>query len=403
MKTHTLQHNKQLPTLLCLAHMNWDHVWQRPQQLMTRLTQYYRVWYIDPPELCADGTAPTLRELGTDQGVRVLRPAFPANLAPLSDGYWAAWHRLLPELLAQASDPAILWVYSPYAEQLVARAGSRLTVYDCMDDLASFKDGSADMREREVKLLRMVNMVFTGGHSMYQARKDRHPYVHCFPSGVDVAHYQQVDDPATAVAAMLADLPQPRLGYIGVLDERIDWGLIAEVAARRPEWHWTLVGPTAKVDPNELPQAANIHYLGKQHYADLPAVLKGFDLATMPFALNEATRFISPTKTLEYLAGGKRVISSAVPDVVAFYCEIVAIVDGAAGWIAAIERLLSEEPAERQARLKQVRPLLAANTWDAIAARMAGLIDAQLTQSSKTPHGSSPGTRSRLVGESHTL
>jgi UDP-galactopyranose mutase len=380
MTTSSNQKADERPMLLCLAHMNWDHVWQRPQQLMTRLTRHYRVWYVDPPELCAAGTAPILRELGTDQGVRVLRPCFPAELVPLSDGYWAAWHRLLPDLLSQVGELAILWVYSPYAEQLVERATARLSVYDCMDDLASFKDGSADMREREAKLLRLADLVFTGGHSMYQARKDRHPRVHCFPSGVDIAHYQQVHDPATAVVASLARLPQPRLGYIGVLDERIDWGLIAEVAVRRPEWHWTLVGPTAKVDPSELPQAANIHYLGKQPYADLPAVLKGFDLATMPFALNEATRFISPTKTLEYLAGGKRVISSAVPDVVAFYRNIVAVVNGADEWIAATERLLAEELAERQAQLEQVSQVLAASTWDAIVLRMADIIDAQLAQ-----------------------
>jgi UDP-galactopyranose mutase len=368
------------PTLLCLAHLEWDHVWQRPQQLMTRHTRRYQVWYIDPPRLSEAVTAPELHDLGFRHGVRVMRPLFPSAQAAQPEGYWTAWHALLPDLVAQAGRNTVMWVFSPYADQLVERARSqiRLAVYDCMDDLASFKDGSPELRMREARLLELADLVFTGGRSMYEARKDRHPRVHCFPSGVDLEHYRQVREATLPVAPALAAIPRPRLGYFGVLDERIDWDLIATVAFRRPHWHWALVGPTAKVDPAELPRAANIHYLGQQAYADLPAFLKGFDVATMPFALNEATRYISPTKTLEYLAGGKWVLSSSVPDVAAFYHEIAAIADGAAAWIAAIENILQAGQAELQARLARAQPALEASTWDAIATRMADLIDAQL-------------------------
>lgn len=370
---------KRMP-LLCLAHLDWDHVWQRPQQVMTRLTKHYDVWYVDPPHISDVIATPELRELRVDQGVRVLRPIFPAHQVAQADGYWEAWYSLLPDLLRRVGSETIVWVFSPYADGLVERAKPyiQLAVYDCMDDLASFRGASPEMRQRESNLLRLVDLVFTGGHSMYEARKERHPRVYCFPSGVDVAHYQQVQDEATPIAATCVSIPHPQLGYFGVLDERIDWPLIAAVAARRPSWHWVLVGPTAKVDPSELPQAANIHYLGKQPYAELPTFLKSFDIATMPFALNEATTFISPTKTLEYLAGGKPVISSSVADVVAFYSEIVTIADGADAWISSIEVMLEAGPDELRKRNERAQPLLAANTWDAIATRMAELTDEQL-------------------------
>jgi len=369
-------------TLLCLAHLGWEHVWQRPQQLMTRFARERRVIYVDPPQITNEVAAPELRDLREDHGVQVVRPLFPATVTALTDGYWQAWYGLLPATLALAGPAPIVWVSSPYADGLLARARPQIAVavYDCMDDLASFKDGSPEMREREARLMGMVDLVFTGGHSMYEARKALHPHIHCFPSGVDVDHYRQVQDPATPVAPASANIPHPQLGYFGVLDERIDWELIAEVAARRPAWHWALVGPTAKVDPDALPQASNIHYLGKQAYDALPAFLKGFDVATMPFALNEATRFISPTKTLEYLAGGKPVISSSVPDVVAFYREIVLLADGPDAWIAGVESILRDGEAQLHARLERARPVLEANTWDAIAGRMAGLIEGVLRE-----------------------
>lgn len=364
-------------TLLCLAHLHWDHVWQRPQQVMTRLTQQYRVIYVDPPELVDDIDQPEMVDRGVDQGVHLLRPRFPGREAATQ--YRQMWQELFATLLQQVGPSTVLWVYSPYADYLVAQARPhvQLVVYDCMDDLASFKDGTLEMREREAYLLTLVDLVFTGGHSMYQARKDKHPHVHAFPSGVDLAHYQQTQH-AKPPQGLPATALHPQLGYFGVLDERIDWPLIAGIAARRPDWHWVLVGPTAKVDPEELPKADNIHYLGKQSYGDLPGFLQGFDVATMPFALNEATKFISPTKTLEYLAGGKPVISSSVADVVAFYRDIVTIVDGVDSWISAIEAMLQAQPGELEARHERAQPVLAANTWDAIAARMAALIDAQI-------------------------
>jgi glycosyltransferase involved in cell wall biosynthesis len=322
-----------------------------------------------------------LWEQQRDAGVQIFRPVFAANLLdkPGTD-YWEQWLKLLPATLDLAGPNTILWVFSPHADLLVEAARDRVkvVVYDCMDDLASFADGTEDMREKEDRLLSSADVVTTGGHSMYLARKDRHPRVHAFPSGVEIEHYRSVRDPDLREHPALAQIPHPRLGYFGVLDERIDWQLIETVALERPAWHWTLVGPTAKVDPGTLPTAPNIHYLGKQQYADLPAFLKGFDIATMPFALNRSTKFISPTKTLEYLAGGKPVISSSVPDVVAFYDKIVHLADGPAAWIATISRMLSLPESERRERAERAQAVLAKSTWDNIAARMWALVEEQV-------------------------
>jgi glycosyltransferase involved in cell wall biosynthesis len=298
----------------------------------------------------------------------------------LEHAYEQLWLGLLPELLAEAGNNTILWVFSPRADYLVEVAipHVRLGVYDCMDDLASFRDGSDELRQRERHLMSLVALVFTGGHSMYEARKNLHPHVHLFPSGVDIEHYRQVSNPSLALPPQVAAIPQPRLGYFGVLDERIDWELIASVAEQRPQWQWVLVGPTAKVDSSELPVAPNIHYLGQQQYADLPAFLKGFDVATMPFALNEATRYISPTKTLEYLAGGKPVISTSVPDVVAFYSGIVTIADGADEWLAALETTFATTSRQHNNQMERVQPMLERSTWDNIAARMWSLMNERL-------------------------
>lgn len=368
------------PTLLCLSHLNWDHVWQRPQQLMSRFADSCRVIYVDPPEIRPGSQPPFLEERPGTDAVSVLRPIFPQSLLdPFDEAYRSAWLSLLPMVLDLAGPDTILWVLSPMADYLVAAAQSqvKLVVYDCMDDLASFKDGTAEMRVREAHLLTLADLVFTGGRSMYEARKDRHARVYCFSSGVDVQHYAPGNVPHATPAAIAA-IPQPRLGYFGVLDERIDWQMIATIAEQRPDWHWVLIGPTMKVEPAELPQAANIHYLGQRPYADLPAFLQSFDLAVMPFALNEATRFISPTKTLEYLAGDKLVVSTPVPDVVATYRNIVSIEDGADAWIAEIERLLSAPESAGDARRHKAQILLERGSWDGIAAHMWDLMQQRL-------------------------
>jgi glycosyltransferase involved in cell wall biosynthesis len=352
---------------------------------MSRFAQRCRVLYIDPPVIIPGNGESLLWEQQNDSAVRVIRPLFAdkrIGAETRERDYEKLWSDLLPEVLAIAGTNTIIWNFAPQADYLVAAAlpQVKLAVYDCMDDLASFKDGTEEMRKREDHLLSLVDLLFTGGRSMYESRKDRHPRAYCFPSGVDVEHYKHTRDPQIQEPAAIAEIPHPRLGYFGVLDERIDWELIAAVARERPQWHWTLVGPFAKVEPEELPAGSNIHYLGQQEYADLPAFLKGFDIATMPFALNEATRVISPTKTPEYLAGGKPVISTSVPDVVATYDEVVEIADGADTWITTIEQMLAWTDEQRQERLERAAPLLEQSSWDSVVERMWALMQERLAE-----------------------
>jgi UDP-galactopyranose mutase len=247
-------------------------------------------------------------------------------------------------------------------------------VYDCMDELSAFKGAPPALKEREAELLSRTDLVFTGGHSLYEAKRLLHPRTYAFPSSIDAAHFAQArkltDDPADQ-----ADIPHPRLGYFGVIDERMDLELIAGVAQARPRWHLVMVGPVVKIDPAELPRYSNIHYLGSKDYQALPAYIAGWDVALLPFARNESTRFISPTKTPEYLAAGKPVISTSIRDVVRPYGQqgLVQIADTAGEFIAAVEKAIRHQ--DRSAWLRQIEVLLAQTSWDHTWARMMQLIN----------------------------
>ncbi|MBA3947608.1 MAG: glycosyltransferase [Herpetosiphonaceae bacterium] len=377
--------------LICLSHLRWDHVWQRPHHLMSRLAQYLPVIFVEEPWI---GEWPGVHEAWLEERpglprVRVIRPLVPEELLDTPDNsYRAIFSRLFDQILQQAGPQPIIWEYTPMMVYLAEQAGARLIVHDAMDELAQFRGAPADLRQREQQLMDISDIVFTGGRSLYEARKDRHPRVFCFPSGVDLDHYRQALDPNTTEPADVADLPHPRLGYFGVLDERLDWELIGAVAEARPQWQWIFVGPTAKIEPSDLPQLPNIRYLGQRSYNDLPAYLKSFDVATMPFAMNDATRYISPTKTLEYMAGHAPIVSTLVPDVVRSYGSLVRLADGLPAFIAAVEAALREAPAERQARIERELPVLAEHSWDGIADRMWQIMQERLAATQSNHDGS---------------
>jgi glycosyltransferase involved in cell wall biosynthesis len=250
-------------------------------------------------------------------------------------------------------------------------------VYDCMDELSAFKGAPPELIERERALMGKADAVFTGGYSLYEAKRDRHPNIHPFPSSVDIAHFaqarrEQADPPEQAA------LPRPRMGFYGVLDERFDIALLDGIARLRPDWQFVMVGPVVKIDPADLPRRPNIHYPGGKSYAELPAWLSGWDVALMPFALNESTRFISPTKTPEYLAAGRPVVSTPITDVVRSYGEpgIVRIAATPEAFVAAIEEALADGAGPKAGPwLKEADAILADMSWDQTWARMKGLIE----------------------------
>jgi len=359
--------------LICFSHLRWHFVFQRPQHLMTRFAREMRVFYVEEPVYC-DEAAPRLERHRTTHGVEILVPRLPHGQSEAMQ--IAAQRRLLDGFLAEEAIAApILWYYTPMSAAFSDHLAARKVVYDCMDELSAFRGAPAAMLERERQLLARADVVFTGGYSLYEAKRGRHPNVHAFPSSVDVAHFRK------ARAALpepddQREIPRPRIGHYAVLDERLDLALLAAIADARPVWHLVLVGPVVKIDPAELPRRPNIHYLGGKRYEELPAYLAGWDIAFMPFAINEATRFISPTKTPEYLAAGKEVVSAPITDVVRSYGEagLVRIAEGPAEFVAAIAAAL-EGRTERRAWLAAVDRALEAMSWEETWKQMKGLME----------------------------
>jgi UDP-galactopyranose mutase len=257
----------------------------------------------------------------------------------------------------------------PLARALCPKA----VVYDCMDELAAFKNASRELIDREGKLFEWADLVFTGGPSLYRAKRERHPSVHCFPSSVDVSHFQRARDMPEAEDQ--AALPSPRLGFYGVIDERLDIALLDALAVAHPEWQIVMVGPVVKIRPDELPRHPNIHYLGQRAYDELPAYLAGWDVCLLPFARNEATRFISPTKTLEYMAAERPIVSTPIADVIEPYGDIVYVGGTPESFGAACARALSAGEAEREARRAKARSVLSRTSWDTTAREMGRLIE----------------------------
>jgi UDP-galactopyranose mutase len=359
-----------LMNILCLSHLRWDFVFQRPQHLLSRAAREGTVLYVEEP-LTVDGPS-HLEVRHSRDNVTVAVPHVTAGLSPTAS--MEAQRQLLSTIVDDLLGPEyVLWFYTPMALPLAAALVPQAIVYDCMDELSAFAGAPASLRQLEVELFRQSDVVFTGGQSLYEAKRARHRNVHAFPSSVDVAHFSRARTMTTDPADQ-ANVPGVRLGFFGVIDERMDYGLIAGIAAQRPEWSIVLVGPTAKVNPETLPKAANIFYLGPKTYPELPSYIAGWDVAILPFARNEATRYISPTKTPEYLAAGRPVVSTSIRDVVRPYGQqgLARIADTVPEFVAAVEAAIADRPAER---LRAADAFLTHMSWEGTWTRMRLLIE----------------------------
>jgi UDP-galactopyranose mutase len=371
-------------TLLCLSHLRWNFVFQRPQHLMSRFARDRRVIFWEEPEAALPDCEPALGvRTCAETGVVVVTPSLPETLSEAERE--PVLKALLDEFLAGESGPFVAWYYTPMMLPFTRHVETIATAYDCMDELANFRFAPPQLLPLEQELLDRADVVFTGGFSLYEAKKHRHPNVHPFPSSVDRSHFSKAREVGEEPADQ-AMIPGPRLGYYGVVDERMDLALVAAVADAHPEWSIVMVGPVVKIDPADLPRRANIHYLGNKSYEELPAYLGGWDVALMPFAINDSTRFISPTKTPEYLCGGKPVVSTPITDVIRHYGELdgVFIAEGAKDFIRGCELALDLD--ERDGSWRDEVDLLLANlSWDITHARMAGLIAEQIAAPAQTP------------------
>lgn len=361
------------PLLVCFSHLRWNFVFQRPQHLLKRAARSYRVLFIEEPVL-GDGPSRVDCRMSRE-GVEVVVPTLPHGLS--SEEALDENRRLVRSLLASLGQtPNVAWYYTPMAMKLTREMSFPLVVYDCMDELAQFKGASPEIAVLERELLHRADLVFTGGVSLFEAKRRRHPAVHCFPSSVDIAHFKPARAHAGELPQDIAAIPGPRIGYFGVIDERIDLPLIAVVASGRPDWQIVMIGPTAKIEEADLPRAANIHWLGMKAYDQLPAYLAGLDVGWMPFAINDATRFISPTKTPEFLAAGVPVVATPVADVVRSWGSegLVSIAADADATLSAVETALAQ--GQDEAWLARVDAALARSSWDETWRRMHALIEA---------------------------
>ena len=359
--------------LVCFSHLRWDFVYQRPQHLLSRCARGRRVFYIEEPVFGNSSMRLEVRE--SDDDVYVVVPQLPDGLRS-EIAITAVMKEMIYRLfLEHAIDDYVFWYYTPMALRFTSHFNPIAAVYDCMDELSAFQGASSDLPSLEKELFRRVDLVFTGGQSLYEAKRHQHRAVYAFPSSIDASHFGKARTLTTDPLDQ-ADIPHPRLGFFGVIDERFDRELLDQVASRRHDWQFVIIGPVVKIDPETLPKHPNIHYLGAKKYDELPAYLAGWDIALLLFARNESTRFISPTKTPEYLAAGKPVISTSIRDVVRPYGEqkLVEIADTPDEFIYAAEKILSTS--NRSEWLARVDAFLANVSWDKTWKQMSDLIDA---------------------------
>ena len=364
--------------IICFSHLRWDFVFQRPQHLLSRFARKHKVLFVEEP-IFHDGEAEFVIKQRRS-GVIVVTPHLANGTA--AGAAEPNLKKSLEEVLhSQSVSHFVSWYYTPmmlgWSEHLKPLA----VVYDCMDELSAFKNAPPGMRLREAELLGMADIVFTGGQSLYEAKRDLHEAVYCFPSSIDVDHFsraltenQEPDDQA--------GIPHPRIGFFGVIDERTDLDLLSQIANLRPDWHFVMIGPVVKIDENDLPRSANIHYLGGKSYDDLPAYIAAWDVAMMPFAMNDSTRFISPTKTPEYLAAGRAVVSTPVRDVVRLYGEtgLVHIADTPEDFVRAINSILNGDIEEHR---RKAGEFLETMSWEKTYVSMSELIDEAVASNSR--------------------
>lgn len=366
-------------TLMCFSHLRWDFVFQRPQQLMSLLAQRFPIAFWEEPKWNPLGSTPRLETYQPSDDVTVIVPHLPEGIAGAAID--EALKELLDAYVAGATAPLIRWYYTPMMLPFSRHLDAACTIYDCMDELANFRFAPPELAALEAELLDIADHVFTGGYSLYEAKRTRHPSVHAFPSSVDQGHFVQARS-GLAEPEDQASLPHPRLGYYGVIDERMDLDLIAGIADARPDWSFIFVGPVVKIDVADLPQRPNLIYLGGKDYADLPRYAGGWDVALMPFGINASTQFISPTKTPEYLAAGLPVVSTPIVDVIRHYGALAAVTVAATvdDFVEACEQSLCRSLESPDAAWRrEADAALAGQSWQAVADAMVEKIEAVVT------------------------
>jgi len=370
--------------VVVFSHLRWNFVFQRPQHLLSRFAKQQDVIFIEEP-MFHDGD-PEFVLTETKEGVTVAVPHLPhgTDSKQIDDIMKGLISDLVNE---QKFDKYVAWYYTPMMLAWSEELDPVVTIYDCMDELSAFKNAPELLKLREAELFGLADLVFTGGRSLYEVKREQHEAVYCFPSSIDVAHFARaLDLDSDREPADQKNIARPRVGFFGVIDERTDIELLREISTLRPDLQFVMIGPVVKISEEDLPKAENIHYIGGKSYDELPDYIAGWDVAMMPFALNESTRFISPTKTPEYLAAGRPVVSTPIRDVVRPYGEagLVKIASTPEQFVRAIDEALDDDATERR---RKAGEFLDTMSWDKTYARMSELIEDAIAANEKTSIG----------------
>ena len=399
-----------LAPVIVLSHLRWDFVFQRPQHLLSRLAQHRRVYFVEEP-IHAPNSEPHWVKSEDAPNVVVCRPHTPVASPHFHDEQMPVLRDLLQRLVNDEKlDRYAVWFYTPMALPLLDVLSPKAVIFDVMDELSMFKGAPPELLQREDQLLKKADLVFTGGPSLYRAKKDRAERVYCFPSSVERSHFEKaIIGGGQEEAADQRDLPHPRLGFYGVIDERMDLGLLDAMATAHPDWQIVMVGPVVKISPEELPKHPNIHYVGQRKYQELPSYLAGWDVCLLPFARNDSTKFISPTKTVEYMAAEKMIVSTPITDVAEPYGHIVYLGDTHQQFIEACEEALAVSDEERNRRVALMHDVLSKTSWDNTAKEMSDLIrgviegkDAAARANAATVRTATPEPRPIVIGAGPT-
>lgn len=357
--------------LVCLSHLRWDFVFQRPQHLLSRFARGRRVFFVEEPIYTENETR--LDVSSREDNLSIVVPRISrANAQARSVNQIQA--EMLEGLFSKHGiKDFVLWYYTPMAIPFSEHLKPLATVYDCMDELSAFKFAHPELVGNEHKLFDKADLVFTGGQSLYEAKRRQHEKVFAFPSSIDAHHFKQARD-INVDPEDQKQIGHPRLGFCGVIDERMNLEMLGKMADLRPDWQFVMIGPVVKISGEDLPKRENIHYLGGKDYKVLPNYIAGWDAAIMPFAINESTRFISPTKTPEYLAAGKPVVSTPICDVVRPYGELglVHIAGTAEEFVSACEQAMREHTEDR---IRAADEFLSKMSWEKTWAQMSELIN----------------------------
>jgi glycosyltransferase involved in cell wall biosynthesis len=360
--------------LVCLSHLRWSGVYQRPQQLLSRFAHSRRILFIEEPEN-EDTETPYIAEVACEAAnITVIRPKMPCRYPYFVGDQLIALRSLISQFVLQwAQNDYDIWLYSPMALPIAESLNPIVRVFDCMDELSAFKYAPPELLDRDRDTMRWADIVFTGGMSIYESRRHLHRNIHCMPSSVDASHFRQVLNTDISEPEDQRHLSPPLLGYFGVIDERMDLNVLDALGRTHPEWNIVMIGPVVKIETEQLPKLDNIHFMGQRSYELLPRYLKGWQVALIPFAMNEATRFISPTKVLEYMAAELPIVSAPITDLLQFR-TVVQFASSPAAFIAQCESVLAAPEAAKQEWARDMRCIVNRTSWDETVNRMLSIV-----------------------------